>query len=274
MTNSTEQQAINTIISDPTFIVTGGVLASKLHINLADARHLLLTEVWSHRYHGLQDIATTGLTGKQKRDMVFARKDLERITYNAENAHTALFTPSEDGNGNSVVEQVADTGTINTSYSEDEVARVLALVPTIFRQRNHEFVTMLLTEGTEATKEALGLSTKAFNNNLKQLEVTLSEGHEGRKKADRFLKSDNQINQEENVAKAINFMEMIEQESTPVTWIQKWLWESMDNPFFDRAWDSGIKHPRAMVEHWDTPSTRRDAYTFINAVAKMTEEGK
>lgn len=267
---NSEQQAIETIVSDPTFIKTAGVLASKLHIGLQDARHLLLTEVWEHRYHGLQDIATT-LTSKQKRDMVFARKDLERATYNAENAHTELFTQSEDDKGNSVVEQVADTGTIHTSYSEDEVSRVLALVPTIFRQRNHEFVTMLLTQGESATKEALGLSTKQFNNNLKQLELTMSEGHEGRKKADRFLKSDGQIEQEENIAKAINFMEMIQQEGTPVTWIQKWLWESMNNQFFDRVWDSGIKNPRAMIEQWDTPSTRQDAYTFVNAVAKMVE---
>lgn len=270
--NSSEQQQIATIITDPTFIKTAGVLASKLHINLADARHLLLTEVWEHRYHGLQDIATTGLSSKQKRDMIFARKDLERATYNAENAHTSLFTPSADGKGNSVVEQIADNGTIHTSYSEQEIARVLALVPTIFRQRNHEFVTMLLTQGGELTKETLGLSTKAFNNNMKQLEVTLSESHEGRKKADRYLKSDSQIQQEENVGKAINFLEMIEQD-TPVTWIQNWLWESMDNPFFDRAWDSGIKHPRAMIEQWDeTTEARRDAYTFVNAVVKMTKE--
>lgn len=265
-----EKQQINTIISDQTFIKTAGVLASKLHIGLQDARHLLLTEVWEHRYHGLQDIAST-LTSKQKRDLIFSRKDLERNSYNAENAHLALFTPSEDGKGNSVVEQVADTGTIHTSYSEDEVARVLALVPTIFRSRNHEFVTMLLTQGESATKEALGLSTKQFNNNMKQLEVTLSEGHEARLKADRFLKSDNQIKQEENVASAVNFMEMIEQEGTPVAWIQRWLWESMDNQFFDQVWDSGIKNPRAMIEQWDTPSTRQDAYTFVNAVAKMIE---
>lgn len=272
--NSSEQQQIATIVSDPTFIKTAGVLASKLHIGLQDARHLLLTEVWEHRYHGLQDIATTGLSAKQKRDMVFARKDLERATYNAENAHMALFTPSEDGKGNSVVEQVADNGTIHTSYSEQEIARVLALVPTIFRSRNHEFVTLLLTEGESATKEALGLSAKAFNNNMKQLERTMSEGHEGRKKADRYLKSDSQIKQEENIASAVNFMEMMEQD-TPVTWIQKWLWESMDNPFFDQVWDSGIKHPRAMVEQWDeTTEARRDAYTFVNTVAKMIEEGK
>ena len=270
--NSSVQQAIDAITSDPTFIKTAGVLASKLHINLADARHLLLTEVWEHRYHGLQDIASTGLTGKQRRDVVFARKDLERASYNAENAHMALFTQSEDTNGNSLVEQVADTGTIHTSYSEDEVSRVLALVPTIFRQRSHEFVTMLLTEGELATKEALGLSRKQFNNTMKQLELTMSEGHEGRKKANRYLKSDGQIKQEQNVAKSINFMEMIEQDGTPVAWIQNWLWESMDNPFFDRAWDSGIKHPRAMIEQWDkTTEARRDAYTFVNAVAKMIE---
>lgn len=268
---NSEQQAIDTIISDQTFIQTAGVLASKLHIGLQDARHLLLTEVWEHRYHGLQDIAST-LTSKQKRDMVFARKDLERASYNAENAHVALFTPSEDAKGNSVVEQVADTGTIHTSYSEDEVARVLALVPTIFRQRNHEFVTMLLTQGESATKEALGLSTKQFNNNMKQLTITMSEGHEGRKKADRYLKSDSQIEQEKNVASAISFMEMIEQEGTPVAWIQNWLWESMNNPYFDRVWDSGIKHPRAMIEQWDkTTEARQDAYTFVNAVAKMIE---
>lgn len=263
-----EQESIRTITTNATFIKTAGVLATKLRIDVQDARQLLLTEIWEHRYHGLQDIATTGLTNKQTRDIIFSRKDIERRRFNADNAHMNLFVPSEDGLGNNVVENVADTGAITTSYSEAEVERVLELVPVIFRQRNHEFVTMLLTQGEEATKAKLGLTNKQFNNNLKQLEVTLSKGNEARRKADRYLKSDTRIKDEANKKQAMNLLELLEND-TPTPWVQKALQDTFDNEYFDRCWDV-VKYQPRMIRDWnETPEARQDAYRFINKLQKL-----
>lgn len=261
---------IETITNNGTFRITVNVLANKLHISHEDAEHLLLTELWVHRYHGTQDITDT-LTSKQTRDIIFARKDIERKQFNQNNAHMKLFTSSEDSQGNSMIEQVADTPTITTSYSQEEVGRVLALVPVIFRERNHEFVMTLLTQGEEATKEKFGLTNKQFMNNLKQLERTLSHGHEARKKVDRLLKSDSQIKQEANVEKAEQFIDMIQQRA-PKEWIHKWLKESLDNPFFDKAWDNGIKYQGKLLHSWDTHETRMDTYLFISGINKLIKE--
>lgn len=264
-----EQEAIRTITTNATFIKTAGVLASKLHIELKDARQLLLTEIWEHRYHGLQDIATTGLTNKQTRDIIFASKDIQRQQFNADNAKMKLFVSSDDNQEQ--VNNIATQSTITTSYSDEEINRVLTATPYIFRQANQEFVSTLLTHGEEATKEKLSMTNKAFKNNMKQLERTLAIGHEARKKADRLLKSDSQIKQEANVEKAEQFIDMIQQRA-PKEWIHKWLKESLDNPFFDKAWDNGIKYQGKLLHSWDTHETRMDTYLFISGINKLIKE--
>lgn len=262
----TEQQQLNTITTNATFIKTAGVLASKLHIEVQDARQLLLTEIWEHRYHGLQDIATTGLTNKQTRDIVFSRKDIERKQFNQDNAEMKLFVSSD--NNQEQVNNIATQSTITTSYSEQEVQRVLVLVPTIFRQANHDFVTMLLTQGEDNTRQLLHLTKKQFNNNLKQLERTLSANHEGRKKADKYLKSDARIKDEANKKQAINLLELLEND-TPQPWVQKALQDTFDNEYFDRCWDVVRYQPRMITAYNQTHEAKQDAYRFINELHKL-----
>lgn len=265
-----QEQAMNTITQDETFKTTSKVLASKLHISTEDAQHLLLEDLYSHRYHDLRDVNGT-LTSKQQRDIIFSSKDIQRKQFKAENAQMKLFTPSEDSFGNSTIENVPRTHENQTSYSDEEINRVLTATPYIFRQANQEFVSTLLTHGEEATKEKLSMTNKAFKNNMKQLERTLAIGHEARKKADRLLKSDSQIKQEANVEKAEQFIDMIQQRA-PKEWIHKWLKESLDNPFFDKAWDNGIKYQGKLLHSWDTHETRMDTYLFISGINKLIKE--
>lgn len=262
----TEQQQLNTIINHPTFIKTASVLASKLHIEVQDARQLLLVEIWEHRYHGLQDIAQEGLTSKQTRDIIFASKDIQRQQFNADNAKMKLFVSSDDNQEQ--VNNIATQSAITTSYSEKELERVLVLVPTIFRQANHEFVTTLLTQGEDNTRQLLHLTKKQFNNNLKQLERTLSANHEGRKKADKYLKSDARIKDEANQKQAMNLLELLEND-TPQPWVQKALQDTFDNEYFDTCWDV-VKYQPRMIRDWNnTEQARQDGYRFINELHKL-----
>lgn len=256
---------IETITNNGTFRITVNVLANKLHISHEDAEHLLLTELWVHRYHGTQDITDT-LTSKQTRDIIFARKDIERKQFNQDNAEMKMFVSSDDNQEQ--VNNIATQSAITTSYSEKELERVLVLVPTIFRQANHEFVTTLLTQGEDNTRQLLHLTKKQFNNNLKQLERTLSEGKEARKKADRYLKSDEQIKQEANKKQAMNLIELIQQ-GAPTPWVQKALQDTFNNEYFDRAWDV-VKYQPRMIRNWNnTPQAREDGYRFINELHKL-----
>lgn len=269
--NKMSEQQINMITNDATFIKTAGVLSSKLHISLDDARQELLIELLEHRYHTLQDFGTT-LNGKQHRDMVFARKDLERRTYRAKNATMKLFQPDTDADGKSLIENLEGTPVQGTSYSYDEINRVLALAPSIFGESSTRYVTAVLTLGAEGAMNELGMTKRQFDNHMRNVMKTLSESGRAREKADRLLVSDAQIKREENVKKAEQFLEMID-EDAPRVWIENWLQQSMDNPFFDRAWDR-VKHPQAMTKMFDTTETRQDSYRFVEEIERIVSENE
>lgn len=265
------EQQINMITSDPTFIKTAGVLASKLHISLEDARQELLIELLEHRYHTLQDFGTT-LNGKQHRDMVFARKDLERKTYKAENAHMALFQPDTNSDGHSIVENLEGVPVQGTSYSDGEINRVLTLAPSIFGESSTRYVTAVLTLGASEAMEQLGMTKRQFDNHMRNVMKTLAHGGRAREKADRLLKSDREIKHTANVELAKSFLTMID-EDAPATWIENWLQQSMDNVFFDRAWDR-VKHPQAMTKMFDSTKTRQDSYRFVAEIERIVSENQ
>ena len=269
--NKMSEQQINMITSDPTFIKTAGVLASKLHISLMDARQELLIELLEHRYHTLQDFGTT-LNGKQHRDMVFARKDLERKTFNYENATMKLFQPDTNSDGRSIVENLEVTPVQGTSYSDDEINRVLALAPSIFGEASTRYVTAVLTLGASEAMEQLGMTKRQFDNHMRNVMKTLADGGRAREKADRLLVSDAQIMRSENVKKAEQFLEMIDQ-GAPSVWIQKWLTEALDNPYFDKCFDA-TKYPGKMVRAFDTTETRRDSYHFVEEIERIVSKNQ
>lgn len=262
---------VNTIITDPTFIKTAGVLSSKLQISLEDARQELLIELLEHRYHTLQDFGTT-LNGKQHRDMVFARKDLERKTYKAENAHMTLFQPDSNSEGKSLIENLEDVHVQGTSYSDDEINRVLALAPSIFGESSTRYVTAILTLGASEAMEELGMNKRQFDNHMRNVMKTLSEYGRAREKADKLLKSDREIKQKANVELAKNFLEMIDQ-GAPDEWIETWLMEALDNPFFDKCFDA-TKYPGKMVRAFDTTETRQDSYHFVEELERIVSENQ
>jgi len=267
----TEEQAIAVITTDKTFIKTAGVLGVNLQIKQEDAQHLLLTDLWEHRYHGLQNIAESGLTSKQQRDIIFSRKDIERATFKRENADMAMFVSDHNDDDTSLIDNLAGTPVEGTSYSEEEIKQVLVNVPNIFRKANHEFVTLLLTEGEEATKEILGMTTKQFNNNMKQLERSLSEGHEARKKADRVLISDAERKLQENKEIANTLIDLVEAGDEHAA-IKALLEEIEDNPFFDPAWDK-TKYPVRMIREWNhSTEAKIDGYKFMFEVSKLAED--
>ena len=143
----------------------------------------------------------------------------------------------------------------------------------MFDKRSREFAVTLLTQGQEATKEAFGLDTRKFNRKLKQLtEQFEKEGSYSRKKADRLLKSDYQLKHEENIELAKQFLEMID-EDVPNEWITRWLQQSIDNPYFDEAWDEIRFQGVLLREGFSTPAGRQEAYKFVNQLQEMIEKG-
>ena len=258
------------IISTPTFQVTARTLAKALRIPLANAQTELLTEIHEHRH--VLDEATAELTDSQKKAIQFAKRDILTKHFKEQEARQAIETPAVDDKGNNLVnnmEALPDVG----RYSEDELVRVLSVSDKLFDSRSRDFAVTLLTQGREATKESFGLDNRKFNKKLKQLtEQFEKESSYSRKKADRLVKSDYQIKHESNVALAEQFIEMIDEE-VPSYRITNWLQKSIENPYFDEAWDKVRYQGKLLREGFSTPAGRAEAYKFVNQLQNMIERG-
>ena len=257
-----------TIMATDTFQITARTIAKSISVPLRDAQAMLLEEIHEHR-HVLDDVDVT-LTDSQKKAIIFAKRDILTKHFKAEQARQGIETQAVDDKGTSLVENMEalpDTG----HYSEDELVRVLSVSDKLFDKRSREFAVTLLTQGREATKESFGLDNRKFNRKLGKLtEQFEKEGSYSRKKADRLVKSDYQIKHESNVALAEQFIEMIDEE-VPNDWITNWLLQSINNPYFDEAWDKVRYQGVLLREGFATKQSRQEAYKFVNQLQKMIE---
>lgn len=266
----TTEATVNQIMQSETFKITARSLANQLHIPLKDAQQELIIEIIEHR-HSLDDVQQR-LSGRQRAEVNFAKKDLIRKQHKQDNAYIKLFEPDTDNNGNSITENTEVTPARKSAYSDNEIQRVLTVASMAFTETTASFIIDVLVKGSEATKASRNMSTSSFNKKIKQTVKTVESGN-ARKRLDKLLKSDTQLKLEENQQLAQSFIDMIEQEDTPKEWIDNFLQEALDNKYFDTAFD--VTHfPGKVVKYWDTPESRQDCYKFINEVYKLTGDNK
>lgn len=262
------ESTVTAIMESETFQITSRALSSQLHISVKDAEQELIIEIVEHR-HSLDDVQQR-LSGRQRAEVNFAKKDLIRKQHKADNAYMKLFTADTDADGNSIVNNTEATPTAKSSYSEDEINRALTVIPMAFTDTTAGFINDVLVKGSEATKQQRQMTNSQFNKKVKQTIKTAQEGGNARKRLDKLLKSDTQLKLEENQQRAQTFIDMIEQEDTPKEWINNFLQEALDNKYFDEAFDA-THFPGYMVKHWDEDSkARQDGYVFINKVNELT----
>lgn len=265
------ESTVNQIMQSETFQITARALSSQLHISVKDAEQELIIEIVEHR-HSLDDVAQR-LNGKQRSEIVFAKKDLVRKQHKQDDAYMKLFTADADNNDNSITENVEATPARKSAYSDEEIQRALTVIPMAFTDTTAGFINDVLLKGSEATKVSRNMTMSQFNKKVKQTVKTAQEGN-ARKKLNRLLKSDTRLRLEENQQLARTFIQMIEQEDTPAQWINTFLQEALSNPYFDDAFDA-THFPGYMVKHWDEDSkARQDGYVFINKVSELTGDNE
>ena len=261
-----------TIMATDTFQITARTIAKSISVPLRDAQAMLIEEIHEHR-HVLDNVDVTGeLTDSQKKAIQFAKRDILTKHFKAEQARQGIETQAVDDKGTSLVENMEalpETG----RYSEDELIRVLQVADGLFNKQSQEFATNLLLHGKEWVKAEMSLDERVFNKKLKRIIASFDDPNSySRKKADRLVKSDYQIHHEANVALAKQFLEMID-EDVPNDWVINWLQQSIDNPYFDEAWDNVRFQGKLLHEGFSTPAGRQEAYKFVNQLQKMIEEG-
>ena len=257
-----------TIMATNTFQVTSRTLAKALRIPLQDAQAMLIQEIHEHRH--VLDEVTGELTPKQIKAIIFAKRDILTKHFKEQEARQGIETQAVDDKGTSLVENMEalpETG----RYSEDELVRVLSVSDKLFNKQSQDFATNLLLHGKEWVKAEMGFDERVFNKKLKRIIASFDDPTSySRKKADKLIKSDYQIHHEENVALAEQFLEMID-EDVPNEWITRWLQQSIDNPYFDKAWDKVRYQGKLLREGFSTPAGRQEAYKFVNAINTMIE---
>lgn len=258
------------IISTESFKITSRAIAKALHVPLQDAQALLIEEIHSHRH--VLDNVTGELTDSQKKAIQFAKRDILTKVFKQQTARQAIETPAVDSKGNNRVENMETLPDVGR-YSEEELIRVLDVSDGLFNKQSQEFATNLLLHGKEWTKNEMGFDERVFNKKLKRIVASFDDpASYSRKKANKLVKSDYQLKHEANVAQAEQFIEMVEQDA-PNEWITKWLQQSIDNPYFDEAWDTVKYQGKLLREGFATPAGRAEAYKFVNQLQKMIERG-
>lgn len=266
MNNKMSEQQVAVVMGTDAFKKSASVIARELRIPRQDAEVLLIENIWEHR--GVLPNTTDAVTDQGLAHINFAKKDVLRADHKYENATMKLFQPDTDTEGKSLIENVATTEDNAVSYSPEEVERAILSTSLVLTKNQAEFIEDVLTKGAESVKESHGWNNAVFNQRMKRLEKTLGDKQD---KLSEVLKSDREIKQEANLMEAQSIIDMVNDEATPVVWIQKALNDSMDNPFFDKCWDR-VKHPQAMVRDWDnTPSARQDGYKFMTALEELVE---
>lgn len=263
-TNNDNSNAIINIMQSETFQITSRSLAQQLHIKLPDAQQALLEEIYLHR-HNLAE-ATEQLTGRQKASINYAKKDILRDKHKSETAYMKLFTGDTDNEGHSLIENKAGHPVPVSAYSEDEIQRVMTVAPLVYRDTTAKYIQELLAVGAEQFKINHQWTTSYFNKQVKQWIKTSTAG-QARARLNKLLKSDTQLKQEHNQELAKSFIKMIEDDA-PKSWINNWLQQAMDNPYFDEAFDA-CHYQGKVVKQWDTPETRQDCYKFMNTIYKL-----
>lgn len=254
------------IMATNTFQVTARTIAKALHIPLQDAQTELLTEIHEHRH--VLDEVTGELTPKQIKAIIFAKRDVLTKHFKAEQAKQTIETSAVDDKGNNRVENMEALPDVGR-YSEDELIRVLDASDKLFNKQSQEFATNLLLHGKEWTKAEMGYDERVFNKKLRRILASFDDPNSySRKKANRLVKSDYQLKHESNVALGKQFIEMID-EDVPNDWVIRWLQQSIDNPYFDEAWDKVRYQGKLLREGFSTSASRREAYRFVNQLQKM-----
>lgn len=134
----------------------------------------------------------------------------------------------------------------------------------LFSKPSQAFVMMLFTEGSERTKELLGMTNSNFNQKIERLESWI-EKHSAFKdiltgKESQHLLALRDMTHFENLISA-----------SERTQVQKWLIANIDKPWIKFILDEKVDNDYLVIQSWDIEGQRKNTYQFVNALAELKE---
>lgn len=132
----------------------------------------------------------------------------------------------------------------------------------LFSKPSQGFVAMLFTEGSDKTKELLGMTTGNFNQKIQRLEDWISK-HSAF--ADILTGQEQQhIDDLSDMYHFENLLNMAERSQ-----IQRWLADNMDKPWVEILLSDYVDNDLLVIEAWDQPHDRKNSYMFVDGMREL-----
>ena len=132
----------------------------------------------------------------------------------------------------------------------------------LFSKPSQGFVAMLFTEGSDKTKELLGMTTGNFNQKIQRLEDWISK-HEAFK--DILTGQEQQhIDDLSDMYHFDNLLNMAERSQ-----VQRWLVDNMDKPWVELLLSDYVDNDSLVIDQWDMPHDRKNSYMFMDGMREL-----
>lgn len=132
----------------------------------------------------------------------------------------------------------------------------------LFSKPSQGFVAMLFTEGSDKTKELLGMTTGNFNQKIQRLEDWISK-HEAFK--DILTGQEQQhIDDLSDMYHFENLLNMAERSQ-----VQRWLVDNMDKPWVELLLSDYVDNDSLVIDQWDMPHDRKNSYMFMDGMREL-----
>lgn len=132
----------------------------------------------------------------------------------------------------------------------------------LFSKPSQGFIAMLFTEGSDKTKELLGMTTGNFNQKIERLESWIAK-HEAFK--DILTGQEQQhIDDLSEMYHFENLLNMAERSQ-----VQRWLVDNMDKPWVELLLSDYVDNDSLVIDQWDMPRDRKNSYMFVDGMREL-----
>lgn len=132
----------------------------------------------------------------------------------------------------------------------------------LFSKPSQGFVAMLFTEGSDKTRELLGMTTGNFNQKIQRLEDWISK-HSAFKDILTGAEAEH-LESLTDIAHFENLLNMAERSQ-----VQRWLADNQDKPWVELLLSDYVDNDSLVIDQWDQPHDRKNSYMFMDGMREL-----
>lgn len=145
--------------------------------------------------------------------------------------------------------------------SKGNVVQVLKNID-LFSKPSQGFVALVFTEGSDKTRELLGMTTGNFNQKIQRLEDWISKHS-----AFKDILTGAEAEHLESLTGMAHFEIMLNMAER--SQVQRWLADNMDKPWVELLLSDHVDNDSLVIDQWDQPQYRKNSYMFMDGMREL-----